>query len=105
MVVVVIVVSLSCVILFVVIVVEGVEVKVWHQVGLYEVDGLGQAGQELVEVLFVQEHLMAIVAAILKTLLALSDGNEVVVATSRANVEEISATLSSLDPLRKNTVV
>jgi hypothetical protein len=85
--------------------VERVKVKIRHQVRLYEVDGLRQAGKELIEVFLVQEHLMAVIATILKTLLALSNRDEVVITTSCANIEEISATLSSLDTFRKDTVV
>src|ERR1043165_1161733 len=90
---------------FVVVVVESIEVEVGHQIGLNEVDGLCQASQELIEVFLVQEHLMAIIATILKTLLALGYRDEIIVSASCAHIEEVSAALASLNTFRKNTVV
>ena len=85
--------------------IEGIEVKIGHQVGLYVIDSLGKASEKLIKVFLVQEHLMAVVTTIFKALFTLSDGNKVIIASRRAHVKEISAAFAGLDALGENALI
>lgn len=87
------------------VVVEGVKIEIRHQVRLDVIDRLGQADEEFVEILFVEEHLVTVVSTVFEALLAFSDRNEIIVATGSAYIKEISAALACLDALGENAVV
>ena len=82
---------------FVMVMVESVKVEVRHQVRLYVVDRFREAIKELVEILFVEEHLMAVIATIFKALLAFGNGYEIVITAGCAHIEKVSAAFAGFN--------
>ncbi len=84
---------------------EGVKVKIRHQVGLHIIDGIREASKELIEIFLVQEHLVAVITPIFKTLLALRDGYEIILSARLTYIKEIGAAFAGLDAFGENAVV
>src|SRR5688572_7778286 len=83
--------------------VECVEIEVGHQVSFYIIHRFSKRLDEFIEVFFIQEYLMPVIAIIIKPFPALSDGKIVVVTTGSPDVKKIGPSFPSPDPLAVNT--
>ena len=64
------------------IVVKRIKIEIRHQVRFHIIDGIGKRQKEFVEIFFVKEHLMPVIAIIIKPLLTLRYGDKVIISTS-----------------------
>lgn len=79
-----------------------IEVEIGHELGLYIIHGFVQRLDEFVEILFVQEDLVPVVAVVIKTLAAFGDGEVIIVAPGSSYIEEIGPSFSCADALAVN---
>jgi hypothetical protein len=89
---------LSLVVIEQVVVVIGIEIKVRHQLGLDMIDSFIERLDEFIEILLVQEDLVAVVAIVVETLPTFSNGEVVIVASCSSYIEEIGTALACTDP-------
>ncbi len=97
--------GIGMILLVVILVIEGIEVKIRHQFGLHIVNGFSQSIQEFVEILLVQEDLMAVITIIVEPFFAFGNREEIIISTGGFDIEKIGPSFSSLQPLGENTVI
>jgi len=81
-------------IIFIIFVVEGIKIKVRHQLSLHVVHGFIQRLDELVEVFFVQEDLVSVVTLICETFPAFGDGEVIIITSCGPYIKEIGSSLT-----------
>lgn len=78
-------------------------IEVWHQVGFHVADHFVQRCDKAVEIFLVKKDFMAFVAIPIFPARAFRNGNEIIIATGFAHVEEIGAALAGTNAFGKNT--
>jgi hypothetical protein len=89
-----------CIIVFMV---ECVEIKIRHQVGLYIVNRFTQRLNEFVEIFFVQEDLVPVITIVIKAFAAFSNGQEIIVTPGSPYIKKIGSSFTGPDPFTVNT--
>lgn len=84
--------------------VEGVKIKIGHELGLNVVHGFAQSFYEFVEIFLVQEDLMPVIPIVIKAFTALCNGQEIIISPGRAYIKKIGAALTSPDAFAVDTV-
>ena len=85
------------ILIFYVVVVVGIEIKIRHELSFHIINGFSKGFEEFVEVFFVEEDLVAVVAAI-HAFLALGDRQVVIVLTGGAHIGRLGGPLLLTDP-------
>jgi hypothetical protein len=83
--------------------IELFEIIIRHQLGFYVPDGIAQTGNEFIEIFFIQENLVFIVAVPICLSFALCYRDIIIVSAGCFHVKEIS-TFAGFYPFRKNLV-
>lgn len=84
---------------------EGIEIKVWHQVGLYIFHCLAQCFYELVKIFFVQKDLVPVVPIIIKSFTTLCNGQIVIVPFGGTHIKKVGSSLAGPDSFTVDTVL
>ena len=85
------------------IMIECVKIKIGHQLCLYIVNRLCKSFDEFVEVFFVKENFVPVIAIIVKTLTAFCDGQVIVIASCSSYIKKIRSSFSSANPFAVDT--
>lgn len=86
------------------IMIECIEIKVGHQFCFNIINRLIQCFDEFVEVFFVQENFVTVIAVIIKPFATFSDGQVIVIPSGSSYIKKVRSSLSSTDALAVNAL-